>query len=72
MQQPPIDKLLINSDSKYALVVAAAKRARLLTDGSESMLEKNTQSEVFKPVSIALEEIAEGKLIFESPKSGIK
>lgn len=72
MRQPSIDKLLKKTDSKYALVVAAAKRARMLTDGASPVAEKLNAAEASKPVSMALEEIAEGKLTFESLKGGIK
>ncbi|MDX9873125.1 MAG: DNA-directed RNA polymerase subunit omega [Clostridia bacterium] len=72
MRQPSIDRLIKKTDSKYALVVATAKRARMLTDGAAPLTEKITPGEVSKPVSLALEEIAEGKLTFESLKGGIK
>lgn len=71
MRQPSIDVLMGKFDSKYALVVAAAKRARQITDGAEVKLkdEKNAGN---KPVSIALNEIGEGKFNVEAPKGGIK
>jgi DNA-directed RNA polymerase subunit omega len=47
--------------SKYTLVSVAAKRARQLLDGSPARVE--TLSE--KPVTIALEELSQGKLYFE-------
>jgi DNA-directed RNA polymerase subunit omega len=72
MRQPPIDRLIQRTDSKYALVVAAAKRARLITEGSAPLTEKINNIDITKPVTQALEEIADGKLLFESPKSGIK
>lgn len=72
MQQPPIDILMNKLDSKYALVVATAKRARMLTDGSKPLVENAALSESFKPVSLALEEIAAGKIHVEQPKGGIK
>lgn len=71
MRQPSIDELMKKSDSKYALVVLAAKRARLLTEGAKPFIViGGLQSS--KPVSIALEEIAEGKITFEVTKWGIK
>ena len=71
MRQPSIDVLMSKMDSKYALVVAAAKRARQITDGASSML--TPEHDVGnKSVSIALEEIGEGKIIAEAPKGGIK
>jgi len=61
MVQPTIDKMMEVVDSKYTLVVAAAKRARELTAGAEP-LEKVPSN---KPVSIALYEITEGKITYE-------
>lgn len=58
MINPTINKLLEKIDSKYTLVVAVAKRARQLVDGSPSLVETNS----IKPVTIAMYEIAEGKL----------
>lgn len=55
---PTINTLLQKVDSKYTLVVAVAKRARQLVDGQPSMVEINS----IKPVTIAIHEIAEGKL----------
>jgi DNA-directed RNA polymerase omega subunit len=57
-------------DSKYGLVVAAAKRARELTDGRRSTID--VPVDMKKPVSIALEEISKGKLEIDEPKGGIK
>ena len=70
VRQPSIDKLTAQLDSKYGLVVAAAKRARELTDGRRSSID--VPSDMKKPVSIALEEIAKGKLDIDEPKGGIK
>ena len=67
---PPIDDLLAIADSKYALVIYAAKRARQinayysqLSDGLLEyvgpLVESGAQE---KPLSIALREINEGKL----------
>jgi len=64
MNKPSLDILLKKVDSRYTLVVAAAKRARLLTNPEASAASK--------PVSRALEEIAAGKLQYERTKSGIK
>jgi len=71
VRQPSIDELMKKVDSKYALVVAAAKRARMLTEGARPLVETGHE-ESLKPVSIALEEIARGKVLFESTKGGIK
>lgn len=65
MNRPSLDELLKRADQRYLLVVAAAKRARMLTE------EKNTENSV-KPVSVALQEIAAGKLKFTVPKERSK
>jgi len=70
MRQPSIEKLTDRLDSKYGLVVATAKRARELTNGGKPSIE--VPSDMIKPVSIALEEIAKGKLDIDEPKGGIK
>ena len=62
MEQPTIDKMMEKVDSKYSLVVAAAKRARESTDGAEPLSKVNSN----KPVSIALYEISEEKIVFEN------
>jgi len=68
MRQPSLDILLSKVDSKYTLVLAAAKRARNLMEDPE--FEVNHRG--MKPVSIALEEIAQGKYHFELTREGIK
>jgi DNA-directed RNA polymerase subunit omega len=67
---PPIDELLTQSDSKYKLVLFAAKRARQinayysqlgegLLDHVGPLVETTVQE---KPLSIALREVNAGKL----------
>jgi DNA-directed RNA polymerase subunit omega len=58
MHQPSLDVLMEKMDSKYELVVCAARRARMLTEKSEIQAD----GRAMKPVSVALEEIATGKL----------
>ena len=55
-------------DSKYTLVTLAAKRARELTDGDEPLVDVETT----RVVSIAMEEIDQGKITYEKPQGGIK
>ena len=62
MLYPSIDKLLDKVDSKYSLVVAAAKRARLLRDGAKSVVR---QKRSHKYVGLALEEIYEDHINYE-------
>ena len=70
---PPIDELLAKTDSKYALVIYAAKRARQinayyaqlgegLLEYVGPLVETHVQE---KPVSIALREINQGLLTAE-------
>jgi DNA-directed RNA polymerase, omega subunit len=68
MINPALDVLLQKVDCKYTLVGFAAKRARGIINGERILVE--TQSN--KPVTIALEEIAQGKLVYQRIASGIK
>ncbi|MBC7104803.1 MAG: DNA-directed RNA polymerase subunit omega [Firmicutes bacterium] len=61
MNKPSLDELLKRTEQRYLLVVAAAKRARMITD------EKREENSV-KPVSTALQEIASGRLKISTPK----
>lgn len=63
VQQPSLDVLMEKVESKYELVVAVAKRARMLT--TSNYLRKEPRS--LKPVVIALEEIDQGKLQISRP-----
>ncbi len=74
---PPIDDLLQRADSKYALVIYSAKRARQInayySQLSEGLLEyvgPLVESEMTdKPLSIALHEINQGKLHTSTPEN---
>lgn len=68
MKQPSLDVLLNHVDSKYTLVVAAAKRAREITEGTPQLVDADS----IKPVSVALQEIAGDKIKYERTKTGIK
>lgn len=69
MLYPSIDKLLEKVDSKYSLVVAASRRARMLKDGAKSEL-RSPKSH--KHVGVALEELYAGHIVFEKsqPREG--
>jgi DNA-directed RNA polymerase subunit omega len=71
MRQPTIDVLLDQLDSKYGLVVATSKRARALTDGAKATI-NYSETDMKKPVSIALNEIGAGNLRIDKPTGGIK
>ena len=70
MIHPKIDELLEQVDSKYALTIAAAKRARQINDYHHQLGEGSFEQ--FPPplvesrsknfLTMALEEIAQGKL----------
>lgn len=66
--KPTLESLMKKVDSKYTLVTLAAKRARELTDGDEPLVDVDTN----KVVSIAMEEIDQGKITYEAPQAGIK
>mgnify|MGYP002521947617 FL=1 len=66
--KPTLESLMKKVDSKYTLVTLAAKRARELTDGDEPLVDVDTT----KVVSIAMEEIDQGKITYEAPQAGIK
>ena len=68
MADPSINKLLEVVDSRYTLVVLAAKRARQLLSGDQPKVEANST----KDVTIALEEISEGDILYRRSKGGIK
>ena len=68
MIKPPLEALLDRVENKYALVIVAAKRARQLKEGALPMVEIDSGN----PVTVALEEIAAGKIHFEMPKLGLK
>ena len=55
MLYPSINKIRTKVDSRYTLVILAAKRARDIIEG----MPKLTEADVEKPVSIAANEIAE-------------
>ena len=66
--KPTLESLMKKVDSKYTLVTLAAKRARELTDGDEPLVDVETT----RVVSIAMEEIDQGKITYEKPQCGIK
>ena len=58
MNKPYIDSIITKSDSKYLLIVAAAKRARQITLTEPEL----TRSGKINPVSAALHEINDDEL----------
>ena len=64
MFNPDLKNVLKNHLSRYPLVTATAKRARKISD--EAL--ENGEIMVEKPVSIALDEIVEGKYKVVEPE----
>lgn len=61
MARVTIEDCLDNVDNRFALVMLAAKRARALETGSESLVESRKNKSAVK----ALREIADGKVAFD-------
>ena len=55
-----LDKI---GDSRYTLVMLTSKRARRIIEGESLLVETNSK----KPVSIALEEVLDGKVTYKRP-----
>jgi DNA-directed RNA polymerase subunit omega len=72
---PRIDALLDNVDSRYALVIVAAKRARQINnyhhqlgEGTFDELPPLVESRSKNYLTMAFEEIAEGKIAYDYAK----
>jgi DNA-directed RNA polymerase subunit omega len=68
MINPSIVSLLHKVDNRYSLIVLTARRSRELIDGAKPLIEMDST----KPVTIAINEIEEGKITYENVKAGIK
>ena len=58
MVKPTVKELLTKVDNRFELVIATSKRARQIADGDEILTDEDVES----PVTIAANEIAEGKV----------
>ena len=56
--EPTVKELLEHTENRYSLVIATSKRARQIAKGEE----KKTEVDEKSPVTIAANEIAEGKI----------
>lgn len=72
MINPPIERVLEKTENRFTLVVLAARRARQINayfnqlgEGLGSYVPPQVHSMSRKPLSIALEEIAEDKVAIE-------
>ena len=78
--EPRVDDLLTQVDSKYTLVIMAAKRARQINsyytqlgEGIGEFVPPLVPADPGrKPLSIALEEISQGKIAYERSAEGWK
>lgn len=75
--EPRIDDLLEHVDSRYALVIVAAKRARQINSyhhqlgegiGFDSAPPPLIESRSKNYLTMAMEEVAQGKIRYTSPK----
>ena len=61
--EPNVLELLKHADSRYTLVVEAAKRGRQIVAGGQPLIE----AKEMKPLKVAVEEINRGLLTYERP-----
>ncbi len=61
---PSVNTLNDKTDSRYSLVMLAAKRARDLVDGKRAITEEESE----RPVSQAAKEIAEDLISYSRPE----
>ncbi len=69
MNKPSLDVLMRKVNNRYALVVIAAKRARSITEVEENGKITNNGN---KPVTMALQDIANDKVKFKHTRQGRK
>lgn len=59
--KPTVTELLKNTENRYELVIATSKRARQIAMGDPTLTKVKEES----PVTLAANEIAEGKVVVE-------
>ena len=77
MINPKIESLLEHSENKFTLVIESAKRARQITnfqkrlgEGVGGVAPMRLEDISKKPLTVALEEIADGKIEYDRPEAG--
>lgn len=77
LMEPRIEELLEKVDSKFTLVTLAAKRARQINsyfnrlgEGLGTIVPPQVTAVSRKPLSIALQEVAESKIVPQVPDAG--
>jgi len=68
MIEPSVTELLEKVDNRYRLVGVTARSARQILDGSPLLTEDDSN----KPLSIAINEVNEGLIHYETLKDGVK
>ena len=68
MVEPTVQELLTKAKNRYELVIATSKRARQISNGAEVKTKVKEES----VVTLAANEIAEGKVTYSKTKDGIK
>lgn len=63
MIEPSLVELLKKVENRYTLVTVTSKRARQIIVGDESLLEKVESN---KPLTIAINEVNEGRVFYEN------
>lgn len=66
--EPSVTELLDKVDNRYRLVTITAKRARQIVDGSSPLIESGNTN----PLSIAVNEVNQGLIEYETLKDGVK
>ena len=61
MVKPTVNELLEKIDDRYKLVILTSKRARQLSEGATPLTDKKEEC----MVTLAAQEIAEGKVVIE-------
>lgn len=68
MINPSIVELLNKVDNRYTLVTVTAKRARQLIGGANPMVRVPSN----KPLTVAINEVNAGNILYETQNEGIK
>ena len=67
--EPNVLELLNHADSRYTLVVEAAKRGRQLLSGAQPLI-MDAHDQETKPLRIAVEEINRGLITYDEEPTG--
>ena len=66
--KPTVNELLEHAENRFALVIATSKRAREISKGDEVLTDVKEES----PVTLAANEINEGKITINEKNSTVK